>query len=324
MQQTRQLGLLQPVLRPPIGDTLSRFVVEVRPGGASGLPAPVVNKRKGKQMKTLRRAVVLLTATLSIAAVSAATASAANPVQLGLGDSWGFGVGAAVPGEGGYVAQLHEVLKDGFDCSPSDNPKPGQGCEKLELTNLSVGGATTPTMIANQLPAAVATLQDRNGNNNPRDDVEVVTISIGGNDVTNPIISACLGGLSPACVGTIASEFAAYTADLNSALSTLRSAAGPDTRIVLGTYDNGFAQCFLGGVPGAVQLANIALEGFPPFVPQGLHDIMRSVGATYNVEIAEVFGDLGPTDWVGGADCLHPNDTGYDKVTAAFADVLVP
>jgi lysophospholipase L1-like esterase len=274
-------------------------------------------------MKRFRRVLVALVATLALGGATASSAMAADPLQLGLGDSWAFGFGAAVPSEGGYVAQLHEALKDGFDCSPSDNPKPGQGCKKLELNNLAVPGATTPTMIANQLPTAVPILQARNGNDNPRDDVEVVTISIGGNDVTNPIISACLGGLSPTCVTTIASEFAAYTSDLNSALSTIRSAAGPDTRIVLGTYDNGFAQCFLGAVPGAVQLANIALEGFPPFVPQGLHDIMRSVGATYDVEIAEVFGDLGPTDWVGGSDCLHPNDTGYDKVTTAFADVLL-
>ena len=123
---------------------------------------------------------------------------------------------------------------------------------------------------------------------------------------------------------TISSEFAAYTSDLDSALSALREAAGPDARIVINTYDNGIAQCVLGGVPGAVQLANIVLEGLPPFVPLGLHDIMRDVGADYDVEVAEVFGDLAPSDWVGGSDCLHPNDTGYDKVTDAFLEVLVP
>ena len=35
-----------------------------------------------------------------------------------------------------------------------------------------------------------------------------------------------------------------------------------------------------------------------------------------------MFGDLGPQDWVGGNDCLHPDDSGYDKVTAAFVEVL--
>ena len=42
----------------------------------------------------------------------------------------------------------------------------------------------------------------------------------------------------------------------------------------------------------------------------------------YGVEVAEVFGDLGPQDWVGGNDCLHPDDSGYEKVAAAFVEVL--
>jgi hypothetical protein len=33
--------------------------------------------------------------------------------------------------------------------------------------------------------------------------------------------------------------------------------------------------------------------------------------------------DRGPQDWVGGQDCLHPDDSGYAKVAAAFLDVLV-
>ena len=57
--------------------------------------------------------------------------------------------------------------------------------------------------------------------------------------------------------------------------------------------------------------------------PNGIHDIMRSVGAQYDVEVAESYGDLAPADWVGGADCLHPDDSGYAKVAQSFADVLV-
>jgi hypothetical protein len=38
--------------------------------------------------------------------------------------------------------------------------------------------------------------------------------------------------------------------------------------------------------------------------------------------VAEVFGDLAPEDWVGGSDCLHPDDSGYDKVTSAFLEAL--
>ena len=119
----------------------------------------------------------------------------------------------------------------------------------------------------------------------------------------------------------IQAEFAAYASDLDVALSTLREAAGPDARIVIGTYDNPIATCFLGQVPGAVQLGALVLEGGGP-VPQGLNDIMREVAARYDVEVAEVFGDLVSQDWVGGTDCLHPDDSGYDKVTIAFQEVL--
>jgi hypothetical protein len=79
---------------------------------------------------------------------------------------------------------------------------------------------------------------------------------------------------------------------------------------VIGTYDNPIPTCDLAAVPGAIQTAALTLEGGPG-VPQGLHDIMRDVAADYGVEVAEVYGDLGPQDWVGGPDCLHPDDSGY-------------
>jgi lysophospholipase L1-like esterase len=264
--------------------------------------------------------VAMLAATLLVALLATASpAFAAKPAYLALGDSWAAGAGST---DGGYVPRLHQGLQEQFDCSPSDNTKPEQGCGQLELVDIAVGGATTPTLIANQLPPAVELLQARNSDENPRDNVEVVTVHIGGNDVTNPIIAACLGGLTANCLTVIQTRFATYRANLDTVLSTLRSAGGPDTRIVIGTYDNPIATCVLGNVTGAVQLGNIVLEGLPPFVPQGLNDIMRDVADDYGVEVADVFGDLVPQDWVGGNDCLHPDDSGYDKVTAEFLAVL--
>jgi len=270
-------------------------------------------------MKHFARIAMLAAALMLALVATASPASAAKPVQLALGDSWAAGFGSS---DGGYVPRLNEALRSHFDCSPSDNAKPDQGCSKLELVSVAVPGATTPTLIANQLPQSVELLQARNSDANPRDNVEVVTLHIGGNDVTNPIIGACLGGLTANCLNVIQTRFATYRTNLDTVLSSLRSAAGPDTRIVLGTYDNPFGSCNLGQVPGAVQLANIVLEGLPPFVPLGLHDVMRDVADDHGVEIAEIFGDLGPQDWLGGNDCLHPDDSGYDKVTAAFVDVL--
>jgi lysophospholipase L1-like esterase len=243
------------------------------------------------------------------------------PLQLSLGDSWAFGFGAAVPSEGGYVPRLHDALTEDFNCSGAGADPAKAGCRHLRLRSLAMGGATTPSMVQRQLPQAIPLLESRNGNRNPRDDVELVTLHIGGNDVTGPILAACAGGATPACLQVIEAEFAAYRSDLDGALSTLREAAGDDAPIVIGTYDNPIAACNLAAVPGAVQLADVVLEGGPS-VPQGLHDVMREVAARYDVRVAEVFGDLAPGDWVGGADCLHPEDSGYAKVTDAFLEVL--
>lgn len=243
-----------------------------------------------------------------------------RPVQLSLGDSWAAGFGASSPSQG-YVPQLHDALRDDLNCHGSAPPQSNSGCKQLLLVNVGVGGATTPSMIAGQFPQAIPLLQARNGNNKQNDDVEVTTVQIGGNDVTNPIIAACLGGLTPSCVATIQAELAAFQSDLDTALSTLRGAAGDGT-IVIGTYDNPIPTCVLGGVPGASQLGAIVLEGAPPFVPLGLHDVIRNVAAVYDVQVAEVFGDLAPEDWVGGNDCLHPDDSGYDKVTLAYLEAL--
>ena len=154
-------------------------------------------------MKILLRT-LFISMLLLLGAVAASSAAAAPPeskpvapLQLGLGDSWAFGFGAAVPSEGGYVPQLHEVAKKELNCSGRGPARSRAGCKHLELLNLAVGGATTPSMIAGQFPQALPLLEKRNGNRRPRDDVELTTLHIGGNDVTNPIIAACLGGITP-------------------------------------------------------------------------------------------------------------------------------
>jgi lysophospholipase L1-like esterase len=267
---------------------------------------------------------------------SAAADDPPAPLQLGLGDSWAAGVGdfgerGDVP-EGGYVPDLYKALKEDFKCSWTEGKEAEAGCPHLKLINLARGGATTPSMIANQFPQAIPLLESRNQNLNPRDDVEVTTIHIGGNDVTNPILGACLFASTQVnCAPTIQNELAAYRSDLDRALSMLREAAGEEARIVIGTYDNPIPTCFLAQLfPGeAVPLADLILEGGSfvlrgetLVVPQGLHDIMRDVGEDYGVEVAEVYGMLSAEDWVGGGDCLHPDDSGYDKVAKAFEEVL--
>ena len=50
--------------------------------------------------------------------------------------------------------------------------------------------------------------------------------------------------------------------------------------------------------------------------------VMRDVATAHGARVASVYGRLVPADWVGGADCLHPRDSGYAKVVTAFLQTL--
>jgi lysophospholipase L1-like esterase len=274
----------------------------------------------------------LLFATLALVTAAAAPALAepelvpGRPAYLALGDSWAWGQAAEDPGQGGYVAQLHEALRSDLDCLPARSAKAADGCKRLQLLNTArpamdgLPGVTAPLVAEEQLPVAIPLLEARNHDRNPRNDVEVVTLHVGGNDVSGPIQQACIGGLTPECLATFVFEMETYRADLHNVLSQLREAAGPNTPIVLGTYDNPIPFCDLGAIPGAAELGALLLEGAPGL--DGLHDVIRQVASVYDAEVAEVFGQLGAGDFVGGADCLHPTDTGHDIAAEAFRALL--
>jgi hypothetical protein len=50
-----------------------------------------------------------------------------------------------------------------------------------------------------------------------------------------------------------------------------------------------------------------------------LDQVTRSVASGYGASVATTLGQLGEGDWVGGPDCLHPNDSGHRKVAAIAA-----
>ena len=99
------------------------------------------------------------------------------------------GVGASDPAVTGYVPLFHDLLRGELACRPSHRP----GCRKLALDNLAVGGATSATLVRDQLPDAVTELEARNHDRRPNNDVKVITIDIGGNDV----FAAALAGTGP-------------------------------------------------------------------------------------------------------------------------------
>jgi len=233
-----------------------------------------------------------------------------QPLYVALGDSWAAGFGASTPAEG-YVPQLHAALRRKLDCGWWR----WRACRRLALVNLAQGGATTPSLNATQLPAAVALLRARNGDRSRRNDVKVVTLHVGANDVVGPILAGCPGEVDVACVDVFTAAMARYRQDLDATFAALRAAAGWRTRLVIGTYD----VMFVPPCPLSAPINDFFLEGGAP-VGAGLHDVMRRVARRHHAEVAEVVGRFGPGDRVG--DCLHPSDSGYDKVTRAFVEAL--
>jgi lysophospholipase L1-like esterase len=272
-----------------------------------------------------RRVLFVLAAVLLAGLLGAAPASAAEvpgvaqtrlrgPVYLALGDSVAAGVGASDPATTAYVPRLADVLRKRLHCWPHWR------CHRLALHNLGVSGATTASLIADpaQLEAAEAELKARNHDWDPRNNVKVVTIDIGGNDAF-AIVPSCLDPTAPGCAAAVQDKLASFEANFDQILGRLRAAAGRRTRIVAMTYYNPLPACQLAPLTG---LGDAVLEGGTPLVDQGLNDRIRTVAAAHGVLVAETYGQVGPADLVGGLDCLHPNDAGHQVVADDFAGAL--
>ena len=261
------------------------------------------------------RRFVLMTALVAtvLAPLPASASEGEAPIQLTVGDSVAFGIGTDRPEIHGYTAVLNRWAH-GLDCR---NDQRG-GCPHLDLVNLSVPGATSTSLIGSQLPNAVQLLAERNHDPDPDNDVELINVTIGGNDLFSPVVAACSGGITPNCVGVVEGALTTYAANLGVILGTLRSTAGPGTEIVIMTYYNPLGACHLSAL---APLADLILEGGGP-VPIGINDIIRATAAATSVEVADTHGQLDEGDFVGGQDCLHPDKSGHHKIARIFERTL--
>lgn len=233
-----------------------------------------------------------------------------GPVHLALGDSVAAGSGATNP-QLAYVPRLAHKLT-AVDCREGQ----ARACPHLELQNISVGGAKSQDLIDEQLEPALAEITRRLADGDPSNDVEFITLTIGGNDVFRPVIAACSGGVTPECMATIESTFGTYQANLAQILGSLRATAH-GAEIAIMTYDNPLAGCYLSDL---APLADVVLEGNPAAgLPGGLNDIIRGVAhGVGGITVVETYGLLGDGDFVGGDDCLHPDDSGHRKIADAY------
>ena len=278
-------------------------------------------------MFTSRRMAIATAVTVALvmpAAVARAHDPVGHPVQLELGDSWTFGDGASAPASTGYAGRVFVSNTTELDCSPAVARQARPGCAHLQrVTQARPGtsanpGVTTDSLIDEQLDGATTLLAARNGNSNPHDDVELVLVSVGGNDVSRPVLEACAEGLDAGCVGVIQERLGQVEANLDRILAGLRAAAGDETPIVILTYDNAIAHCPLGPVAGS--LGTLVLEGASPLGIVGLNNVIRDTASSHGVKVADTYGRLGGPQWIG--DCLHPNDAGYETIAEIVIDTL--
>ncbi|WP_091161762.1 SGNH/GDSL hydrolase family protein [Geodermatophilus africanus] len=106
---------------------------------------------------------------------------------------------------------------------------------------------------------------------------------------------------------------------LTTILGALVDAAVRDTEVVVTTYYNPIGSCVLGQRnPAAPRIADVGLEGgsIPGVLTltAGLNDVIREVAAGTGAQVAELYGELGPGQYIGGEDCLHPNAAGHVRI----------
>lgn len=262
-----------------------------------------------------------------------------RPVYLALGDSVAAGQNSAAPEDdiaaywrtvdawkrNGYVTPFAKFLKHELDCLP-ESATASDKCGQLDVINLARSavpddpdrpGVTAQAVIDEQLEQAVVLIQARNGDDDPRNDVEVITLTVGGNEIFDAFQQA----LSTGNLALIQQAMQTFSEDYGQILATLR-AAGPNVPILTMTYFNPLGFCNPPvppeQLPAVVAFADQVLEQFP--VAEGVfgfNGLIEAISATFGAVPADTFGDPGEGDFF---DCKHPNKAGYQDVLAAFEE----
>ncbi len=294
-----------------------------------------------------KSAIWLVAAFAALATVVPSSAATDGParaqrVYLALGDSLAYGTVAGAPANEpyGYVPRLLPFFSLPFNGD----------VDKLE--NLAKGGETSASFIDNgQLDQALVVIND------PRSDVRIVTLDIGGNDLLNllwegqpcypPAVSdPRLAPCGTAVAAAVSSFPARYAVILSKLESALRKNPGHERTFVM-TYYNPFsvpdavvnsfpepeAQKWRGfeaavatalvGSDGGLSPCPSQSSGLVGDAKMGMNDAINCIGRGYGATVVDVY----PTfqehglDYTGiGSFDPHPNALGYDKIAGVFKD----
>lgn len=252
--------------------------------------------------------------TLAAAALASATllvpaaASAARPAPLvldGLGDSYASGYGVPPYSSCGRSDAAPAVMVDGR--------------RRLQLDDfVACAGATSASLIAGgQLDALDA-------------DTDVVTLSVGGNDIGwGNVVAACLGGSDAQCAGALAATRTRVTTQLPGMLEPVYDgidAAAPDAQVIVTGYPHLFTP-EAGAMLGASPAEQAALNEGADLLNATIRATAQAHGYTF-ADVTRKFDGHGANSadpWLLGPfdqAAFHPNARGYEAYAAAVTSAV--
>lgn len=231
-----------------------------------------------------------------------AHAQAEPPLYLALGDSLAFGVGADSPADQGYVGLTAEVLRASDRFTESG----------LDLENLSVPAATTADLLEpeGQLAKGVTEILRRADDGDPANDVKLISLSIGANDLLAlaEADSPCVQSpASVTCRNALTQTLAGVQSNIAEMLDQLREAA-PDAEIYVMNLYNPYS----GSGEEFELIASVGVQQL-----NGVIGVAAAAGSNAKlVPVLELF--QGRADQWIAQDGIHPNNDGHRVMAEAL------
>lgn len=250
---------------------------------------------------------VLALVTPALVASSATAAPRSSVEYDALGDSYASGYGvppyeACGRSQAAYAAQL-------------------DGRMRIDLDDFAAcAGATTATLVSGgQLNALDA-------------DTDLVTLTIGGNDIGwSQAVTACLGGTDAQCAGVLDLVRGRVINQLPALLDSVYSqvsAGAPGAHVVVTGYPRLFSPeygAFLGASPSEQEALNDGADL--------LNSVIADAATAHGFQFVDVtkrfvgHGANAPEPWILGPfdpGAFHPNAAGYEAYTAAATASIKP
>ncbi len=211
--------------------------------------------------------------TMTVPGAVPVAAASAPTYYVSLGDSYSVGYQpdlGSTPGYTVYVAQRTHLTLVNFGCGGATTSSILNAVGCPDVLPHTAGGMTYPT--TTQIAAAEAFITAHRGH------IGLITVSIGGNDVTSCALSKNPLG----CVGTAVSGI---STNVTSLASDLRSAAGPKVPIIGLTYPDVILGSYVyptrPPAAGTVSLAKLSVTAFKLLINPALSKAYANSGAAF-------------------------------------------